>query len=80
MLLRTLIGRFDEKIVFRPLSPDTQGEIARLTIAEELARLRERGFDLTVSNNATIVTIGFVWHRKSGIFRVTSRGDRACRS
>jgi ATP-dependent Clp protease ATP-binding subunit ClpA len=25
-----LIGRFDEKIVFRPLSPDTQREIAGL--------------------------------------------------
>ena len=37
-----LIGRFDEKIVFRPLSPETQREIARLAIAEELARFRER--------------------------------------
>ena len=45
-----LIGRFDEKIVFRPLSPETQREIARLAIAEELARFRERGFDLRVSN------------------------------
>jgi ATP-dependent Clp protease ATP-binding subunit ClpA len=47
-----LIGRFDEKIVFKPLSPDTQREITRLTITEELARLRERGFDLTVSDEA----------------------------
>ena len=47
-----LIGRFDEKIVFRPLSPDTQREIVRLAIAEELARFRERGFDLTVSDDA----------------------------
>jgi ATP-dependent Clp protease ATP-binding subunit ClpA len=45
-----LIGRFDEKIVFRPLSPDTQREIAMLAIAEELARFRERGFDLRVSD------------------------------
>ena len=45
-----LIGRFDEKIVFRPLSPETQREIARLAIAEELARFRERGFDLRVSD------------------------------
>ena len=37
-----LIGRFDEKIVFKPLSPDTQREIARLAISEELARFRER--------------------------------------
>ena len=47
-----LIGRFDEKIVFRPLCPDTQRDIARLAITDELARFRERGFDLTVSNNA----------------------------
>ena len=47
-----LIGRFDEKIVFRPLSPDTQREIGRLVISEELARFREHGFDLTVSESA----------------------------
>jgi ATP-dependent Clp protease ATP-binding subunit ClpA len=47
-----LIGRFDEKIVFRPLCTDTQREIARLAIAEELTRLRERGFNLTVSDDA----------------------------
>jgi ATP-dependent Clp protease ATP-binding subunit ClpA len=47
-----LIGRFDEKIVFKPLSPDTQREIGHLAISEELARLRERGFHLTVSDEA----------------------------
>jgi C-terminal, D2-small domain, of ClpB protein len=47
-----LIGRFDEKIVFRPLCPDTQREIAWLAITEELARFRERGFDLAVSDEA----------------------------
>jgi ATP-dependent Clp protease ATP-binding subunit ClpB len=47
-----LIGRFDEKIVFKPLSPDTQREIAHLTLSEELTRFRERGFDLTVSGEA----------------------------
>lgn len=44
-----LVGRFDEKIVFKPLCPDTQRQIGRLAIVEELARLREKGFDLTVS-------------------------------
>jgi ATP-dependent Clp protease ATP-binding subunit ClpA len=29
-----LIGRFDEKIVFKLLCPDTQRQIARLAIAE----------------------------------------------
>jgi ATP-dependent Clp protease ATP-binding subunit ClpA len=47
-----LIGRFDEKIVFKPLSPDTQREIALLGLTEELARFRERGFDLAVSDEA----------------------------
>jgi ATP-dependent Clp protease ATP-binding subunit ClpA len=40
-----LIGRFDEKIVFKPLSPDIQREIGQLIISEELERFRERGFD-----------------------------------
>jgi ATP-dependent Clp protease ATP-binding subunit ClpA len=47
-----LIGRFDEKIVFRPLSPDTQREIGRLAICQELDRLSDRGFKLTVSEAA----------------------------
>ncbi len=46
------IGRFDEKIVFKPLSPDTQREIGRLAISEELDRFRQRGFDLSVSEPA----------------------------
>jgi len=47
-----LIGRFDEKIVFKPLSPDTQREIGRLVVSEELARFRQQGFHLTVSEPA----------------------------
>jgi len=47
-----LIGRFDEKIVFKPLSLDTQREIGRLVVEEEIERLREKGFDLTVSDPA----------------------------
>jgi ATP-dependent Clp protease ATP-binding subunit ClpB len=47
-----LIGRFDEKIVFRPLSPDTQRQIGLLTIAEELKRFHSQGFQLTVSDPA----------------------------
>ena len=46
------IGRFDEKIVFRPLSPDVQREIGRLAISEELDRFWKRGFELTVSDEA----------------------------
>jgi ATP-dependent Clp protease ATP-binding subunit ClpA len=47
-----LLGRFDEKIVFKPLSPDTQREIGHLAVIEELARFREKGFDLRVSEEA----------------------------
>lgn len=47
-----LVGRFDEKIVFRPLSPDTQREIGQLAIAEELDRFRQRGFALSLSESA----------------------------
>lgn len=47
-----LIGRFDEKIVFKPLSPDTQREIGRLAISEELERFRTQGFELSVSESA----------------------------
>ena len=47
-----LVGRFDEKIVFKPLSPDTQREIGQFAIFEELARFREKGFDLRVPEEA----------------------------
>lgn len=47
-----LVGRFDEKIVFRPLSSSTQRQIGLLTIAEELDRFDSQGFQLTVSEPA----------------------------
>ncbi len=47
-----LVGRFDEKIVFKSLSPETQREIGRLAIAEELDRFRHRGFALSLSESA----------------------------
>ncbi len=43
-----LIGRFDEKVVFKPLSPETQREIAMIVIGEEVERYRKMGIDLTV--------------------------------
>ena len=43
-----LIGRFDEKVVFKPLSPDTQREIAMIVIGEEVERYRKMGIDLAV--------------------------------
>jgi ATP-dependent Clp protease ATP-binding subunit ClpC len=43
-----LIGRFDEKFVFKPLSPETQREIAMIVIGEEVERYRMMGIDLAV--------------------------------
>jgi ATP-dependent Clp protease ATP-binding subunit ClpA len=47
-----LIGRFDEKIVFRPLSSEVQREIGRAAIDLEIERFSEHGFNLTVSEAA----------------------------
>jgi ATP-dependent Clp protease ATP-binding subunit ClpA len=47
-----LIGRFDERIVFKPLSPEIQREIGRIAISQELNRFKVRGFNLTVSEAA----------------------------
>ncbi len=47
-----LIGRFDEKIVFKPLSPETQREIGQLAISEEIERFSRQGFELAVSEAA----------------------------
>lgn len=47
-----LIGRFDEKIVFKPLSPETQREIGQLAISEELDRFKKQGCELSVSEAA----------------------------
>jgi ATP-dependent Clp protease ATP-binding subunit ClpB len=46
------IGRFDEKIVFKPLSAEILRDISQLVICRELARFRQRGFELTVSELA----------------------------
>jgi ATP-dependent Clp protease ATP-binding subunit ClpA len=47
-----LIGRFDEKIVFKPLLPEIQREIGQFAICQELDRLSDHGFSLTVSEAA----------------------------
>lgn len=61
-----LIGRFDEKIVFKSLCPDTQREIGRLAISEELARLRQQGFDLSVSDPALEFLVRHGIHKAFG--------------
>lgn len=47
-----LVGRFDEKIVFKSLSVDTQREIGRLALSGELERFMKKGFELSVSEPA----------------------------
>ena len=52
-----MIGRFDEKIVFRPLTPDTQREIALIVIGEEIERYQKMGIELTVDEETIEVLI-----------------------
>jgi ATP-dependent Clp protease ATP-binding subunit ClpB len=52
-----LIGRFDEKIVFKPLTPETQREIALIVIGEEVERYRKMGVDLTVDEETVEMLI-----------------------
>lgn len=47
-----LIGRFDEKLVFRRLSYEVQREICDHLVTRELERLRRLGFDLEISLEA----------------------------
>jgi ATP-dependent Clp protease ATP-binding subunit ClpA len=47
-----LVGRFDEKTVFKPLSLEAQWEIGMLAVTDELRRYREKGYNLTVSDAA----------------------------
>lgn len=61
-----LIGRFDEKIVFKPLSPEVQREIGQLVVAEELERFRRKGFDLSVSEETLEFLIRKGVHRALG--------------
>ncbi len=61
-----LIGRFDEKIVFKPLSPEIQREIGQMVIAEELTRLEQKGFPLGVSEAALEFLVRRGTHKSLG--------------
>jgi len=52
-----LIGRFDEKIVFRPLTSETQRQIALIVIGEEIERYRRMGIDLTIDEETVEMLI-----------------------
>lgn len=45
-----LISRFDEKVVFKPLSTDTQREIALIVIGEEVEHYQTMGIELAVDD------------------------------
>ncbi len=47
-----LIGRFNETLVFKPLSHETQREIARNAVNEELNRLKTKGLNFALSDEA----------------------------
>lgn len=47
-----LVGRFDEKVVFRRLSYEVQREICEHLVTREVGRLKNLGFDLEVSREA----------------------------
>ncbi len=61
-----LVGRFDEKIVFKPLSPETQRQIGLLVIEDELNRFRQKGFDLSLSEKAQEFLIRKGIHKSLG--------------
>lgn len=61
-----LIARFDETLVFRPLSYEVQREIAELTIQQELAHLKEKRIDLQVGNDAIEFLIRHGIHKTLG--------------
>jgi ATP-dependent Clp protease ATP-binding subunit ClpA len=47
-----LVARFDETLVFQLLSAQTQREIARIAVTDELTRLKAKGFHLSLSEEA----------------------------
>jgi len=64
----------DEKIGFKPLSPDTQREIGQLVISRKLP-LPATGFDLTVSEPAFEFLVSRGIHQ--GAWRTTHEEDRS---
>ncbi|NBD74134.1 AAA domain-containing protein [Patescibacteria group bacterium] len=45
-----LVNRFDAMILFRPLAPDEARQVARLALEDLRTRLKEKGFDLTITD------------------------------
>ena len=61
------VGRVTDKIVFRPLNFDTQLELAKIAIDEQLEIFRQKGFDnLEVNPNAIEFLVRNGYHRTLG--------------
>jgi ATP-dependent Clp protease ATP-binding subunit ClpA len=61
------VGRFTDKLVFKPLSLDTQIEITRLAVQEQLERFqRQKGFALHVDSDAIEFLVRNGFHRTLG--------------
>lgn len=61
-----ILARVPDKLVFARLTPDVQREIARLHLANEVARLKSVGFDLEVSREALEFLIREGFHPELG--------------
>ena len=62
-----LVGRFSDKIVFKPLSLDTQITIAAIAIADQLEIFRQKGFEnLGIHPNAVEFLVRAGFHRTLG--------------
>jgi ATP-dependent Clp protease ATP-binding subunit ClpC len=46
-----LINRFDNVIIFEPLTLEEQGQVANLMLRDLYERIKDRGFDLTISRD-----------------------------
>jgi len=46
-----LLNRFDSKIIFEPLSPEEQGQIASLMLKGLYERVKERGYEISINRD-----------------------------
>ncbi len=61
-----LVGRFDERLVFKPLSAETQRLIGKAAIFNEIERFHEKGLTLTITEPAIDFMVGRGFHRALG--------------
>ena len=61
-----LVGRFEERLVFKPLSQQSLREISAEMVSEELTQLAERGFTITISEAASEFLLRRCHHKTLG--------------